>query len=549
MNPFPVLGWLVFVVAGLWVCVSGYLSLKCKGLVVSLLGLGLLLLIVRRLLDSAASTTLQPGLTIQQRLQRLWSTIAYNFRHEYPLLWGAPFLLITALFLLLFPDSDFLQAVGLAPGVLLIGILALLLRGLRGDSMIASLGAIFLWCVVVWLWAESGREGFVVVSMDVPAGAEKADKRNAPEFTGDGIANALETEIEYFGSGEYGNYADTEAAQILAGDILPRLFPTNPWYKSPGTHAPQLTGLQTSHVIANTQVHGLPLAGIYHVLRHLRGKPLIEGQVLIGDDGSLTLALRRSNYELPCMSANLSRELKAAMAQDATDHASSDGSKIERLMWTVRHDRANQPDTAGCDPGSFWKFLSVIDLIPISALSQEERIANVTVSGVNGDAGITEALRFATLQAMAALSPERLALYYDNAAKYESALKYFEDALPELIWEYDEASADVKRTVQPRLLEALIRIGDLESELKDGGQMLSKGAYALAKEIAHDDPWVLSRIGYHYLVLAQLKSMEIELELKGGEWSALKCADYAQLEHYYREAKTTFETATNQFGP
>jgi len=322
----------------LWVIYWGYVPLSAKGVWCSVLGLVLLGVVLARLAFGYYKSPIfddEPWPWLQReepRLTRIRQALLYDSRGKYSLWSSTPFFLMSALFLLVFPNSEFLQSVGLVAGLIFVLMLTLLLRGLMGDSTITSLGAIIVWCVVVWLWGEAGREGFVVLSVDVPAGAEKADKASKLEFTGDGVANALETEIETFGSGEYGNYADTEAAQILVGDIVSRLFPTKPWYKNAAPHAPQLKGLETSHLILNTQIHGLPLSGIYHVLRHLRGKPIIEGQMLIGDNGDLTLALRTSNYQVSCFSSSLSGQIKSRIQEIMQDPMQDPKGKDKDLL-------------------------------------------------------------------------------------------------------------------------------------------------------------------------------------------------------------------------
>lgn len=447
---------------------------------------------------------------------------------ETPFFLSNVFMSLAAVFLLAFPYSGFLQAVGLIPGLAFTAVLAFLLQHTRGESSIPGLIGILIWLLAFWLWGEAGRQGFAVMPVDVPSGAEAALKENiflstrlgAPlaerepmpsklEFTGDGMANALETTIAGFGSGELGNYGQSEAAQILAGpELITRLFPAHPWYKTTSLHSPQLTGLETSHVIFNTQIHDLPLSSIYHLLRHIRGKPTIEGQILIGDN-SLTLALRRSSYELSCTSTDLSQALKAKIASKAGN------TTVDDILSFIQADQAQAklPDGSNCERWSLTRVLSWLDLLPSPRDGQEERIANVSVANAIGDSQLTELLDFAVLDAMGKLSAERLAYYYDNAAKYESALKEYEDALPGLLSEYHDTPKWVRHAITDRVVEVLIRIGDLESEL-NGKEDLSEGAYKLAEDILPNNVRVLSRIGYHYLILSQLAMLRADAQQK-----------------------------------
>ena len=481
------------------------------------------------------------------------------------------FLFLAAVFLLTFPYSSFLQAVGIAPGLAFVAIFAFLARGLRRrESTVSSLGAISLLCLVVWLWGEAGREGFVVLPMDVPAGAETAPrtattsadknpggaanpgKMNSLEFTAEGLANALETEIGELGVGGRDNYAQSEAAQILAADTVHRLFPGNPWYKSSGDQPSKLAGLETSHFLANTQIHELPLGGIYHVLRHIRGKPIIEGQVLVGVD-NLTIALRRSNYDFSCMSEHLSGQVADKIEQA---YRGSKDVQVRDILDVVRSDyKFAHPNVPGCNPGFIRRTFSNLGLIPITPLGAEERIANVTVSNARGDYQLTEALHFAAIEAMGKLSTERLANYYDKKERYESALTYYKLALPGLFMEYDQASPNDRESARRRLVEVLIRIGDLDSEqalFKELPKLdFSKGAYALARNIARvderEDIRVAGRIGYHYLVLAELCS--IRAQNPRGQQCKIKEATYPTAESQYLSyAEVKFHMSPSQGG-
>jgi len=468
------------------------------------------------------------------------------------------FLLLSGIFLVLLPYSDLLKAVGLVPGVVLLAVLAFLAQHVRGESSIPGLVGITIWLLVFWLWAEAGRQGFVVIPVDVPSGSGSKEetalvsegspsrkRESSLEFTSDGIANALETEISSFGSGERGNYAQTEAAQILAGsDLIARLFPTHPWYKAAAIRSPQLTGLETSHVISNTQIHNLPLSGLYHVLRHIRGKPMIEGQILVGSD-SLTLALRRSNYEVPCASTDIVQALRQKLERDGSKATMS---AIQDFLIADQR-QAKLPSGRNCREWSLASILAWLDVAPSPRNGEEERIANVSVSNLRGDPQLTELLHFAALEGMGSLSTERLAYYFDNAAKYESALSEYEESLPALLMEYQSTPEWQKRAIADRAVEALIRIGDLESELNDNEE-ISRGAYALAKDLSKSNgsyTRVLTRIGYHYLILGEISMLACK-SFGGNTISQSlaveRCAKAP--EHFWHDAESDLSLASSQ---
>jgi hypothetical protein len=526
-------------------------------------GLGLILFVV--LVVRLAPSSVLPN-AIQPQLRWPWKAIGQdgNLR-PYPLWADTLLLCLSAAFLLAFPYSDFLRAVGLAPGLAFTLILAFLWRGLSDDKTLSTLTAIAIWCVVVWLWGEAGREGFVVLPVDVPAGAEakgediavalkapagtekKEVKLNRLEFTGEGMANALETANGDFGNNEPDNYGQSEAAQILAADTIKRLFPENPWYTGPSGRSAKLTGLETSRVVSNTQIHDLPLGPIYNLLRHIRGKPMIEGQVLIGDD-SLTIALRRSNYELLCLSTHLPNEVADKIAKLYSEKKEV---KLDEISSLIRDDRQSYvSNVAECRSGFLRQALASLDLASEAPLGTEERIANITISNAKGDYQLAEALHFAALEAMSKLSVERLAFYYDKMERHESALDNFKQALPSLILEYKNTPTYDRRSIRDRLVEVLIRIGDLDGEKhidNEDEQGLSKGAYCLATQVAGEgvdggvDLRVAARIAYHYLVLAEATSIMTGNGLSVEQRTKLE-TDYLTL------AKDAFEQGDTEKG-
>src|SRR5271166_2809242 len=139
--------------------VKSYNYLLCKGIICTCLGLFFFAVLLERL---------KPSSIWPEKLRHDYPWLRKtapprDTSEKYPLLWSTLFLSLTTVFLLSLPYSEFLRAVGLVPGIAFIAILAFLRRGLSGESALPSLAGIVLWCLVVWLWGEAGREGFVVM--------------------------------------------------------------------------------------------------------------------------------------------------------------------------------------------------------------------------------------------------------------------------------------------------------------------------------------------------------------------------------------------------
>jgi tetratricopeptide (TPR) repeat protein len=395
------------------------------------------------------------------------------------------------------------------PGLVLIFFFDYLRHGLASEHNLHSMIGVVMLVLFVWLWAEAGRPGLVVMPVDLPEG------RDDMNFTGDGVANALETELERFGLSESGGtYGDTEASKILARELGARLFPRSPWYKGADVRLPGIEGLQASHVVVGTDIEGFPLSNIYHILRHLRGMPLLEAQILLGNDDSLTLALRRSNAPLNCTTDRLSN---AILSDSGIIHRK--GQDAVEELWNVtepqRTSVPNGPNTLGCSYGAIRFLLDWLDIVHLPS-SGEERIANVTVHELNGDTRLSVALHLAALQAIEHLSNERMALYYDDAGRYDSAFSFYQKSLSDLLREARDDPPYLQEFARQRLASALIRIGDFKDQLQNDCPG-ADDSYALAASIFPDDLHVLARIGYGYLIRA-----------REGQWGSQTCEQHAK---------------------
>jgi tetratricopeptide (TPR) repeat protein len=467
----------------------GYQHLLWKGVFCEVVGLGIFVHAFWRARRSNVSLTQLLSMKSSTNLDLAFLTVA------------------TIVFLMSFPFSNFLHAIGLAPGVIFVVLLSYLFSGLR-DHSAQSMIAVVILGILVWLWGEAGRPGLVVMPVDLPEG------RNDMTFTADGVANALETELEFFGRDQnVATLGKTEASKILAGEELSlRLFPENPWYKGSDSRPPELSGLQAGHVVIGTSIEGLPLSNIYHLLRHLRSQPLLEAQILLGEDHSLTLALRRLNGPLNCETQLASDKLLTLSPEHQGEPEVND-------LWNStdaeRHGIPGSIDNLACSRSRFRVFLESIDLVPPPA-SEQERIANVTVNNLKGDAQLSAGLHLAALEAMQKLSVETMAQYYDNTGKYDSALSLYKKSLPGLLKESHDDPPFLARFPRQRLANTLIRIGDLEYQLRNN---CSAGhhAYTLADAIEPDDFNVKARIGYGYLIRAR------ELE-----WGTSSCSRLEQ---------------------
>src|SRR5689334_3684911 len=138
---------LLFLVLGIPITWWAYEQLGMEGIIIVGLSSALIILLLTLL-----EFTSRSGSQLHRKISYFWIL----------------FLFFGALFLLLFPFSTFLRAVGLAPGLVLTGVLALLCEGLRSRRSLANLGALIVLGLAIWLWGEAGREGFVVMPADLP---------------------------------------------------------------------------------------------------------------------------------------------------------------------------------------------------------------------------------------------------------------------------------------------------------------------------------------------------------------------------------------------
>jgi hypothetical protein len=159
---------LLFVSLLAFACYAGYCAFFSKGALCIAGGALLLLVLFRRIISSRLSW--KPG----------GDAACGNRSRKGSVLCSNLFVLAAAAFLLAFPYAEFLQAVGLIPGLAFIVVLAFLLQHTRGASSIPGLIGIMTWLLLFWLWGEAGRQGFVVMPVDVPSGAELAQLDTIP---------------------------------------------------------------------------------------------------------------------------------------------------------------------------------------------------------------------------------------------------------------------------------------------------------------------------------------------------------------------------------
>lgn len=398
-----------------------------------------------------------------------------------PNLW----LLVTGALFLLYPFSRTLRTFGSLPLLIFVALLDLFIwstskRTLELLALPAGLGLL----VFAWLWELAGRESIVVLPVDLPA------VQNA-QFTSEGTSKTLLHAIVTFPPPEPSlvkGVSRAPAREQLPSEFFPEELELNP---NPGSGE---TVLQDApHILSDTELGGVHLEPVYHTLRHLRHEPTIEAQILIGREGSLTLALRRSDFPAPCFSETLSDKLLAL-------HIKGQGRKAaQELQALVDRDLTDQRKTKKkrseeCNP--LWpdRLRKLLGLSEFPT-EQDERISNVTVVGLRPEEQLTQLVDRAVLEGMGKIEPEFLGLFYSTNHRSESALRYYREALPYAVQRLTARHARLSDRI--RLAHLLIAIANLEllptadkdtqPEQVARDFNVAKGHYAMAVAVAPED--------------------------------------------------------------
>jgi len=420
------------------------------------------------------------------------------------------FLLLAAWAGLVYPWSSTLQNIGLLPALVVAALVAALCaaivhRGLEFGTLTAAVALL----VSVWIWEMAGRSGLAVLPVDFP-------DRNDSEFTPEGAAKVLLSEIANWPPPdpvlvedlELGSQEEEFSARSLARQQLSRRSSS----LGLGVGLVQVVDIP----LGEAELGGIHLGPIYHTLRHLRHKPTLEAQILFGEGGAWTLALRRSDLPPDCFSDDLPRKLLEHDIQSAGEEA------LLELRAIVEQDRDNQRKTAReaqpqCNPRAMHKLLAFLGISEIPT-GQDERISDVTVAALTGDERLTQLVRRAVFTGMDRIAPASLGLYFDQAGRTDSALFYYRRALPHAILEASQKGSSPRERRRVALL--LMRIAELETKPKkerrteyEESALRALGRagdrYASAAQLAPEYPPVFMEVGY--FLLTQVRSIQRDL--------------------------------------
>ena len=370
------------------------------------------------------------------------------------------YLLAMGVALSLFPWSLTLRNVGLLPLFVMVavgdGLLqAVRRRGLELGTVTAAVGLV----AFAWLWEAAGSSYLVVLPVDLP-------QVQNPQFTSTGIANALLAEVTSFPPNRP-NVVE-EAKSESETKNRDRTFSSQMSISTEFGGRPFLGWGQDTlqdppHILGEAELGGIHLEPVYHSLRHLRHKPTLEAQILIGHDGSLTLALHRSDFPPSCFSERLPDEL---LNQDLHYQGTR---ALRELQATVDLDisgeiKADRKWRAECYHSWPRRVLDYVGLAGVES-EQDELISNVTVAESRPDEQLTVLIRRALLEGMGELFPEQLGLYFDGAERKESALYYYRKALPRLVQQASQDGGSLRS--RSRTSQVLMRIADLETRSVD----------------------------------------------------------------------------------
>lgn len=468
-------------------------GISFKGLICELLGLWalyrLLRLVSRPLKDQDATRSETPSPFVFLNLFRTFPE------------WNL-FLLLGGVAAFFYPFSVTLRHIGFPCLLLLVvawdGLLwAIHRHGLDIGTVTAIVGIL----VFTWIWEMAGRPNFIVLPVDAPQNQQN-------EFTAEGTANVLLTAIKTW----------PPQRELPLKPSLPSFNVTNSseqaaelsqlqaWYeRGVGSYPTLFEGLDASHIIGGAELGGVELAPVYHVLRHLRQKPVLEAQILVGKNNeSLTLAIRRSNFPASCFSKDLPQRLREAIEGHNDSPVSGGATEVQakdlvhRLYAVVEQDVQSPVGKVepACNASWLRTKLAQYDFIDPPTLG-DERVSNTTIIGLKGDERLTALIDRAVLAGMDKISPAHLAEYYEGVRHRESALDYFYKALPEALYEARRNENDAEK--RRRVAAILARIGNLTDTPRNGNpvEAFEKGRkyYEAAIAFTPRDPLIYVREG------------------------------------------------------
>jgi tetratricopeptide (TPR) repeat protein len=460
-----------------------------------------------------------------------------------PNLW----LLITGAAFLLYPWSETLQTFGSFPLIIFVVMVDLLIwAALKRRFELVALPAGLGLLAFAWLWELAGRKSVVVLPVDLPG------VRDA-QFTPEGTAKSLLHAITNFQWREPPLAEEpTVVPQMAKGkEVLAHAFLLSELGSHPLPERSQSVLQDAPHILSDAELGGVHLEPVYHALRHLRHEPTIEAQILIGKDGSLTLGLRRSDFEPSCFSEDLPENL-LKFSEDLPERLSSSNPEgggrgvLRDLYAIVKADLAEEQETEKkgmeeCNPR--WadllrKWLGVSD----TPTEQDERISNVTAVGLRPEEQLTQLIDRAVLEGMNKIDPEFLGLYYEENNRSESALRYYKTALPFAI---RQATEDEHASLSARMRVAylLIAIANLEvsprPDKEKPWENRAKAAFESAKK--------------HYAVAVALVPEDARAHALRGRFLVLntmalvreKAAESKVAQEDYQQAQQEFKKALN----
>jgi tetratricopeptide (TPR) repeat protein len=372
------------------------------------------------------------------------------------------FLTLTLVGGLLYAVSGAIRDFGLVPMLVVIVLIDLLCAGFDATEVdLGTIGGVVGIGAVAVVWWFASRPGLTVLPTELPT-AENT------ELTGETVADELVDQINA--------WPEQIEKTTMLGPVAPGLPP--PYDQEPTVlsytqdiDAKIESRLEESHLLAATEFGGIHLAPLFHLLRHMQHRALLESDLELDKTGRWTLTLRGSNLSAECFSQDLGGKLAAVTIHSTGEQALHD------LYAPVAKDLElqRQADPAGspCNPGWGWRALSLFGLSAIPS-GEEAELSVASGDGPGSHEQLVALIRMAVLGAMGRIDPAQLGLFYQQRLHVDSALEVYQRALPFVIRAAYESDGGPRR--RRRVAALLMRMAMTEEEIAAGDPEVIKNA-------------------------------------------------------------------------
>lgn len=352
------------------------------------------------------------------------------------------FFLLSGICGILTPFSETLQDVGILPALIFIGLFILIvLRIFRQRKLeFSDLSSVAGWVALLWLWQSTGSPNPIIPPFEMP---EKSDLG----FTPIAAARELRTQLK--------NWPPKQVSSFASHLMFPTVFGFTTAQDDPAALAREISmetqrsaSLGIDELNGSIELHGIPLEGIFHLVRHLRHRPLLEGQLQLNGRANLTLELRGS--DLPERLDIENTDVRALLGEvKIKDWGVDPLQELAKSMEKAAHTKTQIVN----------RLLALAGISNIPGKS-DELIGTIHVSTQGDTPSLSPLIQSLVLASMERISPQMAVQFYEGRDHPDSALRARLKALPDAII---RDAADQDDIAARDAIDRLIGIAELES--------------------------------------------------------------------------------------